>query len=176
MLQKVKSYIQSVFKPTSIPHFERTVYWVQHFKPDADEALLIAAYSHDVERGLRKDQEKSKEFAKGERLTHHQEEGGRVMYNFLLENGAPKVMAERVKSLISKHEVGGNDDENLLKDADSVSFFESNAERMLTYIEKRGLSKEEIKWKFNWMFNRITSPKASVIAKPLYERVIARLE
>ena len=33
-------------------HFDRTVYWLQQLRPDADGALLIAAISHDIERAV----------------------------------------------------------------------------------------------------------------------------
>ncbi len=34
--------------------------------------------------------------------------------------------------LVSKHEVGGNEDQNLLKDADSISFFENQVGHFLS--------------------------------------------
>jgi hypothetical protein len=41
-------------------------------------------------------------------------------------------MIERVMMLVSKHEVGGNDDQNLLKDADAISFLENQIDVFLT--------------------------------------------
>ena len=38
------------------------------------------------------------------------------------------------------------------------------------------LSKEEVKRKFDWMFNRISLPKAKRLAKPFYEKAVAELE
>ena len=69
--------------------------------------------------------------------------------------------------LVSKHEIGGNDDQNLLKDADSISFFENNVE----YFVGRTVSetgKEKVKDKFDWMYNRMTSEKAKQFARQLY--------
>jgi hypothetical protein len=68
----------------------------------------------------------------------------------------------------------GNDDQKLLKDADSVSFFETNVSLFLgEKIKVDG--KEKVNQKFNWMFNRITSDKAKQIAQPMYEKAINNL-
>ena len=77
-------------------------------------------------------------------------------------------MIERVKMLISKHEVGGNDDQNLLKDADSVSFLENNVDHFINNLVSE-TSKEKVKDKFDRTFNRITSQQAREIARPRYE-------
>ena len=31
-------------------HFDRTVYWVEQLMPNADEAMRVAAFAHDIER------------------------------------------------------------------------------------------------------------------------------
>jgi len=36
-----------------IKHFLRTAYWMKELEPSADDALLIAAVSHDIERANR---------------------------------------------------------------------------------------------------------------------------
>src|SRR3989344_1580256 len=131
LFEKARKFVEESFqgnKPQML-HFDRTVYWLQQLKPDADEAFLIAAVGHDI---------------------------------------------ERVKYLISKHEVGGDDDQNLLKDADSLSFVENNADFFISRLDKLGY--EKIKEKFDWMFNRITDQKAKEIAKPFYENMIYQLE
>lgn len=76
--------------------------------------------------------------------------------------------------MISKHEVGGDDDQNLVKDADSISFLENNVDVFLSeHVQKSG--KEKVRDKFNWMFDRITGEKAKELARPLYEEAIRRL-
>jgi hypothetical protein len=182
--KKVEQFVIEKFSKAGddhgIKHFLRTVYWIKVMKPDADEALLIAAIAHDIERGDRKNNsyDKIKKFNKGfisdEHLSHHQNEGAKIIMEYLQKIGADKKLTERVRMLISKHEVGGNDDQNLLKDADSVSFFENNVEH---FIAKKvnETSKEKVKDKFDWMFNRIISKKAKKIARPWYEEAIKRL-
>ena len=96
------------------------------------------------------------------------------MANFLAENGADTDTIERVKMLISKHEVGGNEDQNLLKDADSLSFFENNVDFFVKEQTAR-TSREKVKEKFDWMFERITSDQAREIAQPWHEQALQKL-
>ncbi|MBN2015949.1 DUF4202 family protein [Candidatus Dojkabacteria bacterium] len=184
LFEKVKAYVVKVFtnkgSSAGIPHLERTVYWVKQLNSDADEALLIAAIGHDIERPLRTEAaiERIKDSPKGymseEHLKEHQTTGAKIIAEFLKENEADPDLIERVKMLISKHEVGGNDDQNLLKDADSISFFETNAEHFLTkYLPVVGADK--VKEKFEWMYSRITSEQAKKIARPMYKKVMDKL-
>ena len=112
-----------------ILHLIRTLYWLGKLKPDADEALRIAAVSHDIERAFRR--KDVKEIVKkpgGLTSTiyfkKHEIRGAKIIGDYLEKKGAEKKLINRVKMLISRHEQGGNDDQNLLKDADSIGFFE----------------------------------------------------
>jgi hypothetical protein len=163
-----------------IRHFLRTVHWVKKLKPDADEALLIAAVAHDIERAFRKHEtyDKIKKSEKGfrsdEHLTHHQKEGARIISEYLEQIGADKKTIERVRMLVSMHEVGGNDDQNLLKDADSVSFFENNGGYFVAKrVEDTG--KGKVKDKFDRMYNRMTSERAKALARQLYGEALKKL-
>lgn len=126
--------------------------------PKADEALLIAAIAHDIERAfMQKDVEtalRSAGFTAKEVLKLHEERGAKIIGRFLKKQGAGKKLVEKVEMLVSRHEEGGNKEQNLLKDSDSISFFENNIKSFLERKNKFG--KEKIKQKFDWMYNRIT--------------------
>ena len=174
LYEKVKKFVNESRAGRYITHFERTVHWIKILKPDADEALLIAAYSHDIERAFRGF--KGSLVESEEILKKHQGEGGKIMYDFILKNGGSKILAERVRELISKHEVGGTHDQNVLKDADSISYLEVNAPRHILEREKRGWSEEELMNKWDYMYNRITLPQAKHIAKRFYEKAMSDLQ
>ncbi|MCL5435542.1 MAG: DUF4202 domain-containing protein [Patescibacteria group bacterium] len=164
-----------------LPHLERTVHWLRVLKPDADEAILIAAIAHDIERAFRNPEyeerfKSSKEgFLDSGHMKYHQGEGARIIADFLKTQGADSALVERVKVLVSKHEEGGSDDQNVLKDADSISYFEVNAGKFVKlHLQKVG--REKIRKKFDWMFSRITSEKARGIAGPWYEAAVKSLE
>ena len=184
--KKVEQFVIDTFTNTNagnnheIKHFLKTVYWLKVLKADADEALLISAIAHDIERGFKdysyynRFKKADKGFRSDEHLAHHQNEGARIIGEYLHQIGADKEMADRVKMLVSKHEMGGNKDQNLLKDADSISFFENNVN---LFINKKvaETSKKKVKDKFDWMFDRITSKKAKQIAQPWYQEAIKKL-
>lgn len=183
LYKKVEQFVIDSFnkagKPSQIKHFIRTVHWVKVLKPDADDALLISAVAHDIERAFRKqDMEEKKHsysYSDPKFFRLHEERGAEIIGDFLKEQGATAEIVERVKMLVSRHEEGGNDDQNLLKDADSVSFFETNISLFLTkHVQDVG--KEKVRGKFDWMFNRITSEKAKQIARPWYEEAIKKLD
>jgi len=184
LYKKVEHHVIDIFTKIGdtqgITHFLRTAHWIKVLKSDADEALLIAAVAHDIERGFRDYssydhiKKSDKGFKSDEHLTHHQNEGARIIGEYLEQIGADKKIIDRVQMLVSKHEVGGNDDQNLLKDADSLSFFENNVDYFITQKVDE-TNKEKVKDKFDWMFNRITSNKAKDIARPWYDEAIKKL-
>lgn len=174
---KVEQFVIDSFnkagKTDQIKHFIRTMDWLKILRPDADEALLIAAVAHDIERAFRQQDIIEKKitlgFASPEFYQLHEERGAKIIADFLKLQNINDAFIERVEMLVFKHEEGGNDDQNLLKDADSISFFENNVSLLL---EKKSLeiSKEKVREKFNWMFNRITFIEAKKIAQPFYEK------
>lgn len=154
--QKGKNYDLS----TEIQHFKRTAYWIKVLNPDADEALLIAGVAHDIDRAFRTDNIREiKDYLSLDFLRPHEENSARIIGQFLEREQADKSLIERVKMLVSKHEEGGNDDQNLLKDADSISCFENN----VPVIIELTVDEERINKKLKWMYDRITSTKAKEI-------------
>ncbi len=175
----VAEYVDKSFGEKSM-HFERTVYWLQKLVPQADLALQISAYAHDIQRAfaqkeaLKKIESSENGFKDEEFLKNHQEEGGKLMYKFLKKHSQTDDLANRVQYLISKHEVGGDEDQNMLKDADSISYFECNADHFVTKYAPI-LGTEKVKSKFDWMFERITSDQAKQIAEPMYKEALNKL-
>ena len=182
LYKKVKKFVINSSKGSSTKHYERTTYWIKQLKPNADEALLIAAIAHDIERVFRDKKKTYYEIRKKKVgmtdknfLDYHQTTSAKIIGNFLEKHNADKNLIKRVKMLVSKHEVGGNKNQNLLKDADSISFFENNLKDFLKNKLKI-FGKQKIRQKFDWMYDRITSRKAKQIAKKWYEKAIKELE
>jgi hypothetical protein len=180
---KVEKFIIDSFNKTThagdIKHFERTVYWLKQLKPDADEALCIAAFAHDAERAFR-DEESTKKvfqikgFVNKDQVKYHSETGANIIAEFLKKENAPAEFVEHIRQFISKHEIGGTDDENILKDADSISYFENQIPFFLNVMVNK-VGKEIVREKFQWMYDRITSEKAKEIALPMYQKAIKEL-
>ena len=185
LYKKVEEFVIDGFIKTgsrSVSHHVGVVYWIKKLKPDADEALFIAAVAHDVERIIPKNRKeemnlikKSKEgFLNKKMLKKHQKRSVEIIGKFLEKQGADKKLVKRVKMLVSKHEEGGNRDQSLLKDVDSLSFFENNIDRILEMIPEMG--EKKVREKIDWMYNRITSRKTKQIAKPYYQKAIKKLK
>ncbi len=185
--EKVKEFIEGEFeaadRPDHLTHLERTVHWVKEMENDPAETLLIAAYAHDTDHAERwQSQEEDPnpeveetDFTDEERLERHQKRGAEIVGDFLEQEGAPQELVSRVRELISKHEFGGDHEQNILKDADSLSFFENNTEGFLDATGKK-FRKQDVQEKFDWMFNRISSEEAQNTAREWYEDAVERLE
>jgi len=179
MLEQVKQFIQYSFNQRihekSTKHFDRTVYWLKQIKPDADEAMLIAAYAHDAARAFsEKDTEeifKEKEFTDQTILTEHQVTGARIVAGFLRKECYDEESIKRVYRMIRHHEEGGDEESNVIMDADSISYLEINAVRHIALVNSLG--KDKIKRKIDWMYKRISSHKAKIVAEPFYKKAIA---
>lgn len=182
MLNKIKKFVNDSFNMSAndngTKHFEQTVYWVKEIKPNPDEPTLIAAYAHDIARAFRKETTqqtfKNKEFNDSEILTQHQEQGATIISDFLQKEDYNEEAIKRVHNMILHHEVGGDEDSDLIKDADSVSYLEINAVKHVKLADNLG--REKIGNKIKWMYDRITSPKAKELAKPFYEKAIQKLD
>jgi hypothetical protein len=95
-------------KPTDVLHGQRTAYWIKQLKPVADEALLVAGLLHDIERAFNGDWKNHS--ADPEILQRHSDLSAVEAVKFLRSINAEDRYIERVRHLISKHEVGGDAD------------------------------------------------------------------
>ncbi len=161
-------------KLRDIEHQLNTAEWMKKLKPDADEALLTAAVSHDIERALFGDWKHGSMDSK--KLAMHQEFSATIVGMFLAKEGASLDFIGRVKHLVSAHEVGGDDDQNVLCDADCLSFFEQKALRQVKTYKENGRTKEWMKEKLDYMLNdRMKSEKAKEFARKWYEQALEEL-
>jgi len=161
-------------------HLTRTVDWLLKLKPLADEALLIAGVTHDIERAFREEAVYEKMFLSENAfrdeafLDYHQQRSAKIIDKFLASITCPVDLRGRVKHLIAHHETGGDPESNLLKDADSLSFFQTNVDLFVT-VKVRESSPEKVKRKFDWMFERISGIDAREHCRPLYEAALKKL-
>ncbi len=178
LYRKTTEFIDDSFKDErQKKHFERTVYWYEKFLPiPITETHRIAAYAHDVERAFRDESAKlPKNYLDSDFLAFHQNKGAEIISDFLRENNADEKMIENVARLVRVHEVGGDVEQDALMDADSVSYFEVNAE--LFVIQRASVQGYiKIKEKLDWMFGRIKSAKARKAAESNYKKWSAKLE
>jgi hypothetical protein len=85
LFEKVDQWLAATAKPRQMVHFRRAAHWVQQLRPDADEAMLIAALGHDAERVFHghTDPKAGENLHEPGYLKKHQEEGAEIVGVFL---------------------------------------------------------------------------------------------
>jgi hypothetical protein len=163
-------------------HLLQTEAWLQHLKPNASEALLLAALTHDMERAFPGPDSPSLDPKQGVDNPiynkAHCERSARIVSAYLLEQGATEEYIEQVARLIRAHEYGGDDVENLVQAADSLSFLEVNVDVFLGWMDAgdEKWNADAVRAKFNWMYERIQVSQACELARPMYEDAMRELE
>lgn len=164
-LNNLKKEILNVLKKSPLDfettHAQLVHKWVLVLKPDAGEALQIAALSHDIDRAITGITEKDlNDFSKiDEFKKEHAERSAQFISEILKMHNYPDVTIHKVKQLVMRHEVGGDQESDTLRDADSVAYFEYN---IPSYLKRNGLERTEKKIRL--MFERM-SPKIKKTVK-----------
>lgn len=179
IVKEVESWVKKNYLTDN--HLLRSKYWLRELKPNADLANIIAVITHDIERGFPKNRKPPSPDVGGAKWDDkeynlwHGKRSARFALKFLRRFRIDSPVIKKVKKLITYHEIGGDKERDLIKDVDSISFFENNISLFYSWIPKRA-SKNEIKEKFDYMFNRISSVKARKLALPFYQKALKDLE
>lgn len=159
-----------------LTHANGTLNWVLKIKPDADETMQISAFTHDIERCLIP-KEKSSDYLITEDIDKykllkrdHARVGAEEMKKILKEYDVEENDIEMIEYLIANHEDGGSEEANILRDADSLSYFEDN---FSGYLQKFG--PERAKAKVDYMFGRI-SEERKYLALGLYQDALEKIK
>jgi hypothetical protein len=178
---KAREWVRTNY-PQGAQHLLQTEAWLRRLKPGASEELLLAALTHDMERAFPGPDSPSLDPGEGVDNPNyniaHSERSARIVSAYLHEHGASQESIEQVARLVRAHEYGGDNDENLVQAADSLSFLEVNVDVFLGWMDAG-----DDKWnahavhaKFTWMYERIQIPQARDLARPMYEEAIRKLE
>ena len=112
--------------PEDPAHAENTLQWLLRLAPEADAALRIAALAHDIERAL-PDRYRREDFDDYDAFkVAHARRGARLLRGILEDCGVAATVLEEACRLVARHETGGDPRSDLLKDADSLSYFDVN--------------------------------------------------
>ncbi|MGV8151412.1 MAG: DUF4202 family protein [Candidatus Woesearchaeota archaeon] len=143
-----------------LKHSELVLKWVLKLKPEADEALKIAAISHDIDRAITKITEKDlKDFSKiNEFKKEHSIRSAKFISDILKKHNYPNVIIEKVKHLVENHEFGGDEETNILTDADSLAYFEYN---IPSYMKRNG--RERAIEKIRFMYDRLSDDAKKLV-------------
>lgn len=159
-------------------HLVKTEAWLLRLQPTASEALCLAALTHDMERAF---PGPDSPLARGGVDHHynrlHSERSASIVGAYLRTQQAAGALVKEVEALIRVHEYGGWFEANLLQAADSLSFLEVNIPLFLRSIVKSDAEnrREQVRLKFDWMYERIQVPEARELATPLHVAALKQL-
>ena len=127
-LERVKEKINELIVQSSFPeepcHSINTLEWVLKLNPDSDTALQVAAIGHDIERSFENKRIKTPDFESYDEYKQaHALNSAQILSQIMEECGVEQEMVDDVARLVAHHESGGDEREELLKNADTISFF-----------------------------------------------------
>ncbi len=158
--------IAEVIAGSSVPedprHSSNTLEWLLRLDPNADAALQLAALGHDIDRAVEERKVQRADFADYDAFkAAHARNGAsilaEIMREFAVEDDA---LTDEVHRLVCLHEVGGDPRSDLLKDADSISYFDVN---LPLYFDRHGW--EETRRRCVWGYLRLREPARSIAAR-----------
>ena len=165
----VKKEIEEIIKKSPVPedpmHSKNTLEWLLKLKPDADDALTIAALGHDIERAIeerkvmREDYKNYDEFKEA-----HASNSAKILAELMKECSISKKLADDIFFLVRHHETGGTRRVDILRDADSISFFHVN---LPYYFIRNGV--KETKKRCLWGYRKLPENLKRVVAEFDYQ-------
>lgn len=163
-IECAKRKIRAVISKSSVPedpiHAENVLQWLLKLKPDADETSQIAALAHDIDRADERRKIQRSDFSDYNQFkAAHANNSAKILKEILHNCQVEQSVVDEACRLVERHEIGGDPFSDLLKDADSISFFEVN---MPLYFQREGY--EETLKRCIWGYKRL-SPKMKEICQ-----------
>ncbi len=164
----LKKKIEDIIKKSSIPedplHSKNTLKWLLKLKPNADEALKIAALGHDIERAIEERKIKRCDYKTYDTFKDaHALNSAKIIVEIMKDCKINQELIDDVHFLVRQHERGGDSRISVLRDADTISFFDVN----LQFYFKRN-DEKETKKRWLWGYNKLPSNLKSIVAEFKY--------
>jgi hypothetical protein len=145
-------------------HAENTLEWLLRMEATADEALQIAALGHDIDRAT-PDRVKREAYPDYDAFkAAHARRGARLLRGILEDCGLESTIIKEACRLVVHHETGGDSRSDLLKDVDSISFFDVN---LPLYYQRE--SPDETRRRCVWGYQRLSGRMKKVAEGMTYE-------
>ena len=165
----VKKKIADIIKESPVPedpiHSKNTLEWLLKLSPDADEALKISALGHDIERAIARRKVKREDYKSYDEFKDaHASNSAKIMIEIMKECDASKRLSDDVFSLVRYHETGNTQRIDILRDADSISFFHVN---LPYYFIRNGT--EETKKRCLWGYRKLPDNLKRVVTNFDYQ-------
>ncbi len=133
--------------PEDPAHARSTLAWLLRLEPRADLALRLAALAHDLDRAV-PERVRREGFADYDAFkAAHARRGARLLGGILAGCGLPAAVAAEACRLVARHEFGGDGRADLLREADSLSFYDTN---LPLYLEREGPAEALRRARWGW--------------------------
>lgn len=160
--QKIRAVIAGSQVPEDPGHADNTLQWLLRLEPDASEALQLAALAHDIDRAIEETKVRRADYDDYDVFkAAHARHGAQLLRPILIACDVALDIVNEACRLVVIHEVGGDPDADLLKDADSISYFDVN---LPLYFQREGW--DETTRRSHWGYRRLT-PRAQEIVKQI---------
>jgi len=168
-IDSVKKKIEEIIKKSPVPedpiHSKNTLEWLLKLKPDADEALKIAALGHDIERAIEERKVRREDYKNYDEFKDaHASNSAKVLTEIMEACNISKKIADDIFFLVCHHETGGSERVDILRDADSISFFQVN---LPDYFIRNGV--EETRKRYLWGYRKLPDNLKRVVAEFDYQ-------
>lgn len=163
-IECAKREIRLIIADSRVPedpgHADNTLKWLLLLEPDASEAMQLAALAHDIDRAIEESKVMRADFDNYDTFkAAHAKNSAEILRPILIACSVEQKIVEEACRLVELHEVGGDPSSNVLKDADSISYFNVNLQ---LYFQREGW--DETKRRSLWGYHRLT-PRAQEIVK-----------
>ncbi len=163
--QKIREVITGSRVPEDPRHADNTLEWLLRLEPDAGEALQLAALAHDIDRAIEAVKVGRADFDDYDAFkAAHARHGAALLRPILTVCGVARDIVDEACRLVEVHEVGGDPDADLLKDADSISYFDVNVP---LYYQREGWA--ETKRRSLWGYRRLSVRARKIVENIGYE-------
>ncbi len=151
----VKKRIEEIIRTSPVPedpiHAKNTLEWLLWLKPDAEEALQIAALGHDIERAIEERKVRQGDYKNYDEFKDaHAANSAKILAEIMRGCTAGRELVDDTFFLVCHHETGATRHADTLRDADSISFFHVN---LPYYFIRNGV--EETKRRYLWGYRRL---------------------
>lgn len=154
--------------------------WTIRLAGKASPELRFAALVHDAERFFPGGPSGTPQggFDDPDYLFAHSTRSADIVDAWLSTRGEPVApsFARRVRSLILRHEIGGNPEEDILQAADSLAFLSTFDWLIVGWVRDGHYTIAGAREKLDWMLSRIRVPAALTLALPFYVGIVDALE
>lgn len=158
VLEEIKAITKNAADQTEYSHLYSVWQWVLKLKPDADIALQLAALGHDIDRSIEDIKKRREDFAiYDEYKKEHALLSAQIMCDILQKHGFDEATIVKVKYLIENHEVGGEGDVEILKEADSITYFNNLSHYRQMHTREQTIDK------IRFMYDRLNEKAKSVV-------------